>query len=95
MKAWTIVGYTYNAENYMPEAIVAQLTTNPGNVNHHRAVVTAPEAHLDLLARLAGIDRTDERSFDSGDFPKVIFASDVEDGELFVDSDGEYVDPLD
>jgi hypothetical protein len=38
----------------------------------------------DLLDQCAGamaIDREDEYSFDSGDFPKVIFASSVEDGE--------------
>ena len=63
MKSWTIVGYTYNVENYTPSGVI--------------------EA-----------DRTDESSFDSGEFPKVIFASMVEDGEFFTDADGSLVNPL-
>lgn len=94
MKSWTIVGYTYRAENWMPNAIVAQLTTNPGNVHHKSASVPNAEAHLDLLARIAHIDRYDESSYDSDDFPKVIFADSVEEGETFRDCDGSYVDPI-
>ena len=78
-----VVGYTYRAANFCPSCIVAQLTTNPGNV-HHQETQTDPaqtERHLDLLARLAGVDRMDERTFDSDDFPKVVFSSQVEDVE--------------
>lgn len=32
------------------------------------------------MAERFGIDRADERSFDSGDFPKVIFGNQVHDG---------------
>ena len=77
-KAWDIVGYTYRAETLCPDHIVAQLTANPGDVNHADATIGNAEAHLDLLARLKGIDRMDEHSFDSGDFPKVIFSSATE-----------------
>lgn len=91
MNAADIIGYTYRGENYTPDAIVAQLTTNPGKAGGVGAVAN-PEAHLDLLARLAGIDRQDEHSFDSDEFPKVIFADSVEDGETFMDEHGKYVD---
>lgn len=36
---------------------------------------TDVEACLGVIAERRGIDRKDERSYDSGDFPKVIFAS--------------------
>lgn len=96
MKAWTIVGYTYRSENWMPEAIVNQLTTNPGDMAHARGRTARGdvEKHLDLLARIYGVDRTDESSYDSSDFPKVIFADALDFGEQFRDSDGTYVDPL-
>jgi hypothetical protein len=35
------------------------------------------EDQLDGLARNLGIDRENERTYDSGDFPKVIFADQV------------------
>ena len=93
MKAWAIVGYTYKAENYTPcgviEAMIANREASPA------ARDMSVEDALDQIAEANCIDRTDESSFDSGEFPKVIFASDVEDGERFIDSDGEYVDPLD
>jgi hypothetical protein len=38
--------------------------------------------HLDLLARLAGVDREDEYTFDTDDFPKVITADQVQDDEF-------------
>jgi hypothetical protein len=78
VNAATIAGYTYQADNFCPKHIVAQLTANPGDAGHAAAVIADPETHLDLLARLAGVDRTDEWSFDSGDFPKVILGDQVE-----------------
>lgn len=77
MKAWAIVGYTYRAEQYCPTCLPRALTPTG-----HNTVTTEPtETLLDGLAQAAGIDRTDENTFDSGDFPKVILASQVEDDE--------------
>ena len=73
MRSDTIVGYTFAAAQFCPEHIVAQLTTNPGDTGHAGAAIGNPEAHLDLLARLAGVNRHDEDTFDTGEFPKVIF----------------------
>ena len=86
MNSNTIVGYTYRAENYCPDHIVAQLTANPGNADHATAEIGGGdtgtvEDHLDLLARLAGIDRHDEYAFDSGDFPKVILVDQMDEAE--------------
>ncbi len=55
-KAWDIVGYTFQADNYCPGCIIDQLPTGPGQPY-------------------------DETTFDSGDFPKVIFSSQLEDTE--------------
>lgn len=74
MKAWAIVGYTYRAETYCPACLPAALTPTG-----HNTLTTEPtETLLDGLALAAGIDRGDERAFDSDAFPKVIFASQVE-----------------
>lgn len=82
-KAWDIVGYTFQADQYHPECILGQLPTGPGQAY---AGWKAPEGghpmnveeNLTELAVAFGVDRQDERSFDSGDFPKVIFSSNVE-----------------
>lgn len=61
-----IVGYTFAADNYCPEHVIDALPTSEGGV--HMSV----EDNLDELAAAFGIDRTDESSFDSGNFPKII-----------------------
>ncbi|WP_405057065.1 hypothetical protein OG474_30555 [Kribbella sp. NBC_01505] len=73
-KTHDIVGYSYNADIYCPDHIVAQITSNPGDVWHSAARIGAAEMHLDLCARIKGVNRSDEGSFDGGDFPKVIYA---------------------
>jgi hypothetical protein len=73
-KSYDIVGYTYNAENYCPDHIVEQID-GQAPVPEREA-----EAKLDYLAGMFGIDRYDERSFDSGNFPKVIFRDQAHDG---------------
>jgi hypothetical protein len=81
MKAWAIVGYTFNAETKCLHCIrrwAANLVESSGRNSEFVGV----EDLLDILAPLEGIsDREDEHTFDSDDFPKVIFASQVEDTE--------------
>lgn len=85
MKAWEIVGYAFRADTYCPSDIVGALPTGEGEPFDGWAL--APGVHmttednLDEIAFAFGIDRQDEHSFDSWDFPKVIFASSVEDDE--------------
>lgn len=68
MKAWTVVGYTYAADIYCTECVLKVYT---GDENEW-ALDT--EDRLDQYAETLGIDRQDEWTFDSGDFPKVVFA---------------------
>lgn len=69
--AWTIVGYAYKADTYCPEHILMQLGVGITSVR-------GTEATLDLVADARGIDRLNEHSYDSDEFPKVIFASDMD-----------------
>lgn len=69
-----IVGYAYQAETLCPACAVMACAEElaPGPVP--TAALLDPEAGLDYLAQVAGIeDREDEGTFDSDDFPKVIF----------------------
>lgn len=81
MKSFDIVGYTYDADNYCydciteiaadharPDAIVVPLLLNTQTL-------------LTEWAEREGIDQYDESSYDSGDFPKVIFADAIEEDE--------------
>lgn len=85
IKSWDIVGYTYNADNYCDgECVVKAVTSGPTYDGWALAPGAQPESteqQLDVIAAAFTIDRTDEHSFDSGDFPKVILADMVEDGE--------------
>lgn len=88
MKSYDIVGYTYKADNYchgcIRTAMGMQYRTVPVTMLDE-AFDVAPvmpydiEAMLHVFAQLDGIDRYDERTYDSGDFPKVIFADMVHD----------------
>lgn len=73
-----IVGYTYNADTYCPTHAVFALPTGPGQAYDGWALapdatVLSPEDNLDEIAAAFGINRSDEHTFDSDDFPKVIF----------------------
>lgn len=71
-----IVGYTFNTEILCPKCVMRQMV----------AVSQASPAALDMSAEDAltqiadaiGLDRMDESSFDSSDFPKVVFACCIE-----------------
>ena len=66
-----IAGYTYQAENFMPADLIEYMI-GQGAASPAARSMTVEEA-LDQIAQANAIDRYDERSFDSGDFPKVIF----------------------
>jgi len=66
-----IVGYTYAADTYCTGECV---TDAMGVAQLIRGVGTT-ESLLDSVAESRGIDRMDERSFDSGHFPKVVFGT--------------------
>lgn len=79
-----IAGYVYAADTYCPPCVLKALPTGPGGAYDGWALApgAAPMSVEDNLSEIAaafGVDRMDERAFDSGDFPKVIFQSDAED----------------
>lgn len=80
-KAWDIVAYTYNADTYCPDCIVGQVLARNPDIHSTRLDYINTERDLWRLANLLRINRDNEASFDSGDFPKVVFSSQVEDVE--------------
>lgn len=88
MHATEIVAYTYAAENWTPAGLI-EVGIREGWLTP-AARDMAPEDVLDQAQHSFGIDRVDEYSFDSDEFPKVIFASQIEDDELFRNERGEY-----
>lgn len=89
MHATTIVAYTYNAETLCPRCVCGALNIGEPINRDGYAYRGVVEAGLNELAARTGIDRQDERTFDSGDFPKVVFADQIEDEHEFCDSCGE------
>lgn len=77
MKAWTIVGYTYNAEILCLDC--AHRLARRSNPDPAPVESLSVEVEMNDWARNVGIDRDDEASYDSNDFPKVVFADSVED----------------
>jgi len=73
-----IVGYTYKADNYCTGCIIDALPTGEGEEfdgwKLTSGIRMSTEKNLTELAYAFGIDRNDEYSFDSSEFPKVIFA---------------------
>lgn len=65
-----IAGYTYRADNHRPDELVEALIAE-GRLAPAARGMDADDT-LDQLAGIEGIDRDDEQSFDSDEFPKVI-----------------------
>jgi hypothetical protein len=76
MHAIDVIAYTYNADTYCPHCVAVAFERTEGP-----SLFDGAEAILDARATEAGIDRYAEETFDSGDFPKVVFASMVEGDE--------------
>jgi hypothetical protein len=71
-----IVGYVYNSETYCGKCLKRELKMS-GFIDD--TLKAQPlEDILDIIAADSKLDRQNEWSFDSQDFPKVIFASDAE-----------------
>jgi hypothetical protein len=63
-----VIGYVYQADTFCPDHIVEQIDGEAAVQDFAGSV----ESKLDYIATMFGIDRDEESSFDSGDFPKVI-----------------------
>lgn len=80
VKAWTVVGYVFKAAVFCPTCIIKVLPTGHGDPYDGWAtnLPMSTEDNLNEIAIAFGIDRQNEYSFDTDDFPKVIFSSDNE-----------------
>lgn len=76
--ATDIVAYTYKAEMLCPSCTLVAVSGNSTAAVEFDFNTDAIDAWLRTTAAERGIDVDDERSFDSGDFPKVVFASMIE-----------------
>lgn len=72
MRSYDIVAYTYAADIHCPECISEMFGGS---------ILDSTDSVLDRAARAAGIDRDDDRSFDSDDFPKIVFCDQIEQTE--------------
>lgn len=88
LHATDIVGYTYNADEYCEHCTAVLFEREDDEAP---SIFQGAEAILDYEALRRGIDRHDEATFDSGEFPKVIFASQ---GESDDERCGSCHDPL-
>ncbi|MHD0294280.1 hypothetical protein [Rhodococcus qingshengii] len=70
MGSQDIAGYTYKAENMMGETLIERLIAE--SIASPGARGMSAEDVLDQIAGTNGIDRSDEYSYNSGDFPKPI-----------------------
>lgn len=85
-----IVGYVYKAEQYTPAGII-ESGIHAGWLSPGARGMSVEDA-LDQAAQYLGVERDDERTFDTDDFPKVILAHEVEgDDENFVNEHGHHV----
>ena len=73
------IAYTYRADNYCPDCIlhimIVHGDASPAVLDRLYDPTDSLESILDYLADCQAIDRADERTFDSGEFPKVIFTT--------------------
>jgi hypothetical protein len=86
--AYSPVGYDFRADHYCLDCIpkvasipnvyglddhgVKRVITRNGGTGYHKNACNCCECRLDRMAAARGIDRMDEGSYDSGDFPKSI-----------------------
>lgn len=73
MNATDIVSYTFRADIYCPFCIIPEVEKY---LDFSGEAGRDTEDLLDELSGNIGIDRGAEDTFDSGDFPKVVFAVD-------------------
>jgi len=85
MKSFDIVAYTYKAQILCPECTAAQVAKAidwTGNIVMPMMDAETVEEYLDRAAGFLQVDdREDEWSFNSWDFPKVVFADQIEQDE--------------
>lgn len=76
-----VVAYTFQAALVCPDCVVPLLFELFEQPFPHAPHVTT-EAKLGVLAKQVGIDYRDEHSYDSDEFPKVVFRDQLADADL-------------
>lgn len=79
-KSFDIAAYTYQAELLCGGCIV-KATVKTKTLRDELVTPADIEGWLDWLAKSVRVDRRDEGSFDSDDFPKVVFVDGLQHGE--------------
>lgn len=70
VKSWTVLGYVYKADTYCPDCMLGILRDEHPGIRG---------STVEDIGTAIGVDWEDEYSYDSSEFPKVIFADHVED----------------
>lgn len=81
------IAYTYNAEQWTPAGLI-EVGIREGWLAPAARDMSAEDV-LDQAQHSFGIDRYDESTYDSDEFPKAIFECD--DDDVFRNEDGAYV----
>lgn len=74
---WDIVAYTYCADNYCGDCVIDKLDDR-----YDIPIANTVEDALYTIGYANGYDRDEEATYDSDDFPKVVFRDQLEDGEV-------------
>ena len=87
----SVAGYTLQADLYCPRCVLHALVARYGVPRRNGTVIPpivtsdgsaiAVEESLNVFADFLGLDRHQESGYDSADFPKVVFAHMVEEGD--------------
>ena len=77
-----VVAYTFHAALVCPGCIVGAVAEGGDHEPLGVPAGLTAEQGLALLAERLGVDRMNESSYDSGDFPKVVFRDQLEDADL-------------
>lgn len=81
MTSGQVVAYTYQAENLCPDCTKGKVYSTHRDSLSPAAADLEAEVLLDQLAEYLMLDREDEHTFDSDDFPKVILSVQVDESE--------------
>jgi hypothetical protein len=74
-----VAAYTYRTEVYCPACLITRMIA-AGDASPAAGDLPAEDV-LDQCAEAAALHRTDEASFDSSEFPKVVFLDQVRDAD--------------
>lgn len=79
MKSYTIVGYQFNCEHFCPGCMLNAISGNSTAAIEFEFNIDAIDGWLRNNAIEKGIDYDNEYSYDSSEYPKVIFADNAGD----------------